>query len=232
MRGSCKDSKMHSMLHAYELGMLSGGEKDEFEAHLLECEFCFAHIKEFMPRGAILVASPEIKRLLGSVVGERQSTESRRRKIWELIWPQRLPVLLRPAILIGLLVLIIYPAYVGIFDRPGDKVTSVAEIGLWQARSKMAYAVEEGDAVVLSFVCPDGESIRGYSVVLTNPLGKVIYADEEFQGVDKYRVGRLLLPRKVVSPGEYILVVRSLGDVQGNLSSLEYSFEIQLPDTK
>ncbi len=226
MSDLCKDNDMSRLLHAYELGMISDEDKDRFETHLLECEACFEHVKEFMPRGAMLGASPEIKELLNAGFNEQKLQTSLRGYIRRMFWPDGTPIVLKPAILAAVLILMLYPAYLGLFDSQQKGVAPVGEIGLVQARSEQTFIIERDQSVILSFVCPERGSGQTYSIVLKNPGGVVIHEEQAFSGVDNFRVGRLLLGAQLMSAGNYKLSVRTNAPAADKQSQIEYMFRV------
>lgn len=226
MSDLCKDNEMSRLLHAYELGMIADDDKDRFEAHLLECDVCFNHVKEFLPRGALLSASPEIKKLLETSDRESTAAVSMWQRLRRSLWPDAVPPVLKPAVLLTVLLLMLYPAYLGLFDDQGYEVTSVQEIGLVQARSRQTFVIQSDQDVVLSFVCPDRLAGQTYSIVLQGPDGTVIHEDKSFSQVDNFMVGRLLLGAGLMSEGDYRLSVRTNDIVPDEQSAIEYMFGV------
>ena len=137
----CTDKNMGVLLHAYELGMLSEKEKDAFEAHLLDCKFCFQQLKEFAPRGTTLTISPEIKKVLDEVHRQQASKDPLLQKLWRMLWPEGVPAVVKPAVLLCVLLLMIYPARLGHRDFDQRDIAEVQEIALLQARSSETFVV-------------------------------------------------------------------------------------------
>ena len=46
---NCKDQDIGKLIGGYELGLLTDEEKQQFENHLLECEYCFQSLYEAAP---------------------------------------------------------------------------------------------------------------------------------------------------------------------------------------
>lgn len=217
---------MNRLLHAYELGMISDEEKDRFEAHLLQCDPCFKHVKEFMPRGAMLAASPEIKDLLEADSAQPERATSFGESLKTLFWPNGTPLALKPAILAAVLILLLYPAYLGLFDRGQQDIAAVQEIGLVQTRSEQAFGIKTDRSILLSFVCPESEPGQTYSITLQGPSGDVIHEQEDFSDVDNFRVGRLLLAPRLMPAGNYRLSVRANTAAPTAPPQIEYLFKV------
>ena len=66
----CIDKKFESMLHAYELGMLSDADREQFEMHLLECEHCYDIVRENEPMADLLKFDNDVRGTIEEVVRE------------------------------------------------------------------------------------------------------------------------------------------------------------------
>ena len=64
------------MLHAYELGLLSGPQKEEFEIHLLECGFCSDTVQKFLRSSDIMKEDPAVAKLMARVMAEKGARTS------------------------------------------------------------------------------------------------------------------------------------------------------------
>jgi hypothetical protein len=232
MSRACIDKNLSRQLHAYELDMLSEQERDAFECHLLECDFCFEDLKQFAPRGTILSAAPQIRQLLDEMFPQPQSGTSLVKRIWQILWPDGMPAIVRPAVLIAVLLLMIYPAQLGFRIISKPDISPVREIALMQARSPETFVVDPDQSVVLSFLCPKGEPGETYSVVLSDESRASIYTEEEYSDVDNYGVGRLLLPGRLIRPGDYKLSVRTSRQMPDEPQASEYIFHIAFSSNK
>lgn len=109
----CSDPRLQQMTHAYELGMLSGKELDEFERHLLECEECATRVEKMADVGQMISRDPEAATVIREVIAEAESGRLNRASV-EPVSPQRsrqlLPFLsVSAAAAILLLILILKP---------------------------------------------------------------------------------------------------------------------------
>ena len=233
MSEPCSETRMKALLHAYELGMISDEEKDAFEAHLLDCEDCFQQVKEFMPRATLLAVSPSIKKQLeASFAGEKREG-SIWRKLQQVLWPEGLPVVLKPAALVCVMLLMLYPAYLGIVGSPGNQVVTVQEIGLVPTRSIQTFTVEPDQDVVLSFVCPGIIAGQTCTVTLYNNSGDVIHQEDDFSGIDSFSVGRLMIPHRLIAPGKYRLSLQAIPPVVSTVpDKFGYVFEVEFSSSQ
>ena len=63
----CTDEQAGRLLHDYELGLLSESDKQRFELHLYECEYCLAEVRDFSDVVHILSRDPEARSIIGEM---------------------------------------------------------------------------------------------------------------------------------------------------------------------
>ncbi|MEW6412617.1 MAG: hypothetical protein AB1483_09115 [Candidatus Zixiibacteriota bacterium] len=206
--------------------MLLEKEKDLLEVHLLECDYCFRQFVEFAPRRAMLLWSEEILQLLDELHPQTDSPGSTWQRLRRVLWPEGVPLVLKPLVLAAALMLMIYPAYLGLRKGQAGEVATVQEIALMQTRSPETFSADKGQSAVISFLCPDGAPGTVYSVSLRDKDGTIIYKDDRFSSTDSYDVGRILLPSNLASPGSYTLTVRIVGAPVDERVTFEYVFRI------
>ena len=88
---SCNEKRFQSMLHHYELGLLGDEDRLQFEAHLLECDYCFEEVKRFQRVARLMAHDPEIRdtvRQLDDRVPAEHEVSSRRK--W-FAWSRLVP---------------------------------------------------------------------------------------------------------------------------------------------
>ncbi len=221
MSNTCADKSMGAMLHAYELKLLSDDEVKRFETHLIHCEFCFDRVQEFEPFAPPLhtgSAAQEAVRELGE-----QTDEIPGRSWWRDLWPTR-SALLPPMLLATLVLALLYPAYLGLFESASVPVHSLQAIRLVPDRSGSNLAGIRED-VVISFVFEDAEPDREYRVELTDSSGGILYETDSYTGFDRYSTGFLFVPRALLSGGEYrLVIVDPTSDSRSNTA--EYIFTV------
>jgi hypothetical protein len=223
----CIDTETGNLLHGYELGLLTDDETGRFEEHLLSCEYCFAELKRFEEQSRLL-QSPAVvgvERIASEVEAAVDESLGERLKRW--LWPET-PILYRPALLLVIILLLLYPAYLGLFRQDARlAVRPVAELSLLPTRSSGAEApvVGAGQPVVIEFVCYDSQPGQPYRVRILDERGEVVYGIDEYRGFDQYETGRLLLGADRLRPGAYRLVVDDFLTKPPRLLH-EYAFQI------
>jgi tetratricopeptide (TPR) repeat protein len=119
----CSDKRFEKMLYAYELGLLSQEECDEFEIHLYECEHCFERARKFSQAAEQLRHNPLIResvrglakeRLTGeTIISERGTEKAGRWRFWQTLVP------VGAAAVIALMLLLFKPF--GLDFKPGQE---------------------------------------------------------------------------------------------------------------
>ncbi len=70
MNRTCLDSKYGAMLHAYELGLLPEDERDLFESHLMDCDACYARVRELADHAPALRTNPKVRTIIDRLTAE------------------------------------------------------------------------------------------------------------------------------------------------------------------
>ncbi|MCP4684405.1 MAG: tetratricopeptide repeat protein [bacterium] len=104
----CIDTKYETMIHAYELGVLSEKDREAFELHLLECESCFEAVRGFEDSSRLLRSDADVRSSVEEILDEGSSLPSRQEGSGERssVWmPRWVPVAVIAAAAVLLIVL-------------------------------------------------------------------------------------------------------------------------------
>lgn len=107
----CTDRRFESMLHHYELGLLSDEERGELELHLMECSHCFERVNRFQPAARHFKFNPRVHKLISELAGSEadQPVEAPPKKVSEgrrrIFTPAFIPAIMVAAIVLLVLVL-------------------------------------------------------------------------------------------------------------------------------
>lgn len=212
MNRECLDTKIGKLIHAYELGALEPADMESFEAHLLECDFCFEQIEAFEEQAFLLQSGRLVRREIES--RKESPSVSKWQRIWTSLWPDS-PLPLRPAILLIVVLFLIYPAYRGFLVSGSHNITAVQSISLMPSRSSSTgvLSASDGRDGLISFVVPDAVPGQAYRLEITSADGRVSISDLSYNDFDTYRIGRLIIPAEEMKPGQYRLTI---SDPDGN----------------
>jgi tetratricopeptide (TPR) repeat protein len=106
----CNYPEFQSLLHAYELGMLTDSQRAELEEHLMNCEVCFEKLTAIQEAIHILKNDPDIKKqteeaVTETTVIEKSKYEGIRKSAAKSIWRRLIPAVGLVAVVIIILVL-------------------------------------------------------------------------------------------------------------------------------
>jgi hypothetical protein len=200
------EAKQAMAVEKYLLGEMTAAQREEFEAHLFDCEECAADLKA---TAAFLdAAKDEFKR--GGL--PKTSRPERLRPV--------LDVLFRPAFLSGafacLLLVVLYqnilvlPKLKGQVDRlqSPEILAAITLIGAnSRAGTTPARAVVDGEALLLSFDVPPDGGYDAYSAQLLGPSGGILWS-KPISAAQAQDTVSLRIPGQRWEAGEYTLILQ------------------------
>lgn len=209
----CIDETAGTLLHAFELGLLSPEEKDRFETHLLSCNYCYAEVKKFMPRSIMLGRAEDVKKALQEKLEGIGTEQSSQKKLSQYLWP-RLPLILRPAFLYFLILVLLVPSYMGLrkiagYDRRSE-IESIQMIYLTPTRTPVKNVFESGKETdgVIFLACPGVDKDNRYILEILTESNLPVLVLDDFDKFDERGTTQLVLPWKLMKSGNYQLTVR------------------------
>lgn len=222
----CIDPELGALLFAYEIGALSAEDVKRFELHLLECEHCFKEAESFSEYSKMLREDGTVRDEIVKTSNATETSKSIWRRLWSYLWPAR-PLPFRPAIIYLLILVLLYPAYRGIFHTDKPDFSQVQSISLVPARStgQETFLISSGLDGIISFMYHGAVPGKKYSVVIKTEDGSAIMSDDSFTAFDDFETGWLRFPVNLMKPGLYRLEVRDPEDVHPGKKQ-SYSFRI------
>ena len=205
----CTNSQLGALLHAYELRTLSEAEIEQFEIHLLECEYCFDEVQSFAEESSYLVSDEAVKNLIAGFHDSPLPAPLAKKRLWKFLWPSETPYFLRPAILYIIILLMIIPVFRDLVSLPDRQVRPIQAINLLPIRSAEhpVLKLSVGDEGLINFVFDGAESGKSYIVEIKSVDGSTIYMDSDYREFDRFQTGRLVLPLSRLNTGDYILTI-------------------------
>ncbi|MBN2227696.1 MAG: zf-HC2 domain-containing protein [candidate division Zixibacteria bacterium] len=225
MTERCTDIKTGRLIHAYELGLLSDEESEHFEMHLMHCEYCVSLLKTSSLRTGLLRSDSKVRDELRRLSEHSNSKVGWAEELRRYLWPN-VPFPFRPAVTLLLVLLLVYPAYLGLTSHKSGEVISLTEIGLVQSRAATieSTSLAAGESAVLTFAYSHYRPGVDVMVLLVDELGQIIYENHAFEGFDAFQTARLFLPSDLLRSGVYRLQVGPAGLVADEIE--EYRFRI------
>lgn len=226
MTGKCTDEHDGVLLFPYELGLLSEEERERFERHLLHCEYCHQQVLAFEPYAAVLQAGRAMRLDFSGDREWKQTDRTVLSRLKEHLWP-RVPFPLRPAVLIGLVAVLLYPAISWLGEQSEEKVTAVPVLVLSPMRTAVPGEVVSGGSgsLVISIPFLDAEPDRVYVIRVKDDSAQLLYEEESVQGFDPTGWRHLFFSDGLL-PGNYRLSVIERGDGADSVVG-DYWFSVQ-----
>ena len=207
--GGCINPSLGKLLHAYELKSLSPEETEQFELHLLECDYCFNEVSSMVDEIGALLYDDSVKETTAELAGQSIQSGDQPAGFWRYLWPIKTPFVFRPAFIYTLLLIALIPAVIGLNLTSSDRVRPIQSIGLVQIRSAEIMSLDRskgGDAIV-NFILDSYTNGDNLSVTIISAKGEVVYIDTNFIGIDDRGIGRLYLAIDEFKEGKYTLEV-------------------------
>ncbi len=218
----CNDQKLGTLLHAYELRALADPERENFELHLMHCDHCLKELREFENYAEVLERSSIARKLVDQQLGCRPET------LWRRLWPVA-PLLLKPAVLYGLLVLLAIPAFIGITSRSSgyQDIRPVPSLVLSPIRSTESPSISSsgGTEGVAFILFPDAVLGKNYELRITDETGNVTATRSDIR-FDANGGTTLLLPLAKMRPGVYRLAIIDPAQ-SGDIGTRVYQFRVE-----
>lgn len=229
--------KEKEIIERYILRQLTAEEEKQFEEHYFECEQCFSEIlatekiilglKNASVKGLLNTAEPEGKKSFGL------------NNILNLFSPP--PALALAATV--LIVILIYPAWRGIFKVPQlekeianlqEPQTGIQNYFLETTRSEQDVQVikipanTNNQSFLLSFnILEKSIPNPGYNAKIMDKNGRIIWETENLKGVGEYEVFTIICYSSFFKADEYKLKVYEINPEENKiLSEFNFSFKI------
>jgi len=222
----CTAPDVGKLLHAYEIGQLSEGEIQDFEAHVIECESCLNELTLLEQPLAAMLSEERLRSLIERAATRESTSREDPKSLIEWLkkafWPEG-NWLLKPALAYAAVVLLIYPAYLGLRSSGPSEPQVATTILLNTTRSVSAPSVADDSPVVLFFRVFGHTQGSSYDISLWTEADELLYRNPAFTSVDARQMGTLSLPAGMIEAGGYRLVI-----IRPDSTTVrEYSFELQ-----
>lgn len=208
MKNRCCTDYYRNLLHAYELGLLSDEEREEFERHYLECGDCFREVREFEQAGKFLREDEDVYDTV-RILADRDRASSGNGNFRGNVW--RRAIFSRVVAAAAMIIVLAIPAY---FMLRGPTERQVVELMAMRGESHGTIDLEKGGEVEIMFLLPDVLSDRSCSVKLVSFGGEEVFSGEDFSEFDRNGVGKLHLRVADFTDGYYkLLIADAAGEI-------------------
>jgi hypothetical protein len=223
----CINSRIGNLLHAYELGGLDEENRQLFELHLLECDYCFRELDQFSRCSLLLVQNEDVRLLVGEASGNAKRPHSVISRIAGYLWPQT-PLVFKPGILLAVVILLCIPAYFGLQNQERPSVLQFPQgalLSTYKDSGAEILSKSRGDWVKIAIELPSWEPEQEYQLLLLGPDERVIYEEKQFTAFDEYGIATLALRISDWEKGTYRIRLAG-GPAEDKGLAAEYIFRI------
>jgi hypothetical protein len=222
MNEKCIDLKIGTLLHGYELDLLNEAEREQFEKHLLSCDFCLHELKNGSHVSKALLENQD---LIAQLTEGRSGHDD---QPTDVSWGKRTGksgtrLLIRVAAVVALLLLPF--GYYLISVQHGTPKPTETVLLLPDRSEGSVYTVSKNSNIEFQFVFEDSDPNREYVVTFVDSNGKIVHKDEHFTAFDKNSLGKMTLPSSLFIPGPYRLSITD-PSAPSEAGSREYRFNI------
>ncbi len=223
----CYDPQIGKMLHAYEMGILPEEAAEQFEMHLMDCQYCYSQLESFDDGASLLSEDKDIRQLLQKESLDGSDSKTWMQRIWSHLWPQA-PLVFKPAVAYFILLALAIPIITGIFNNSGNHIQPLQSITLVANRSSAAntFSITEESSGLINFEFPRADTGTEYQVIIINEQGNEVYRDDQVRQLDEFGIGQLYIPLHKMRPGLFQLIVTSKGK-ESPINERVYNFTIE-----
>ena len=213
---ACVDTSLGQMIHNYELGLLTEDDREKFEIHLLECDYCRGLASDFLDVSRVLRHDPEAHAVIDDVIGDTDADQTDSAKH---------PTTISKLLLAAAAVLVLaFPIHKYVLDSESLDVSQT--IALFPTRSDAGAIIdiEKGRAVELKFFISEGFDST-VSLALIRIGGDTVTSQISYSEFDANGTGTITVPVSRFATGHYSLIIEPHGDSTGT-ERLQYFFRV------
>ena len=217
MNKECIDNSIGLQLHAYELDMLSEEKTEQFEIHLMKCDFCLSQLNKFAEVSQLL-HSDEVKEQIQKLEGMNSKEPSFKTKILS-------PVNYGKSILVASILLICI--YFGSTFVNNIYEENAQQIRLFPQRSSsnnvQYLSTDQPLEIVFGF---EGSIVNScYHIEIFNENDSIVYIDNSFCEFNRLSLGKIKFTSRLLESGRFKMIITDkTSDLLNN--SQEYRFTI------
>ena len=208
----CTEPRFEEMLHDYEIGLLEGDDKRQFEMHLYDCEHCLAEIQEFSEEARMMRQDADVRNAVEHLAAD-ESTAAAPDVAQQVITPKSKPAwFFRSLAMAAVLIAVAIPVYryVMVSDGPEQPVQTLRLLPVRDGTANILSLAPEG-TVEIQFALGAARSRGDYDVTITEATGDTVVIERGYSDFTDSGQGTLLVPIAKFGEGHYFLTIGSPG---------------------
>ena len=214
---TCTNEHLGLLLHDYELGLLSDVDRERFELHLYECDYCHEQVKEFLYVSELVRIDPDFRIISGDIAEEKSdSAKNGATKNFYKIFKY----LIAAAIIVILMTSVHH--YWWKSNEP--RVTQTLNLLPARAGGDDVIYLDEGGNVEINFFIADeyeGET----DLMITSVAGDTVVSLKDFSSFITDGLGKITIPVSSFTEGHYILTIKPSPD--SGIEARVYMFRVK-----
>jgi len=196
----CINKEMERLLHDYELNMLSAKDKQQFELHLYECDYCLSQVRGFLDVSRIIRHDRDAQAIIKDIMGQQDRSETGQ--------IEKKPFRFTRYLIAAVIVMIIAVPVLW-YSQKSNGPTSVQSLELLPSRAggnDIIYLEKGGDVEIAFYVA---DNFQGQAdLTISNIAGDTILHTPGFEEFNDKGLGSITLPVSDFSDGHYMLTIK------------------------
>ncbi|MBD3233825.1 MAG: hypothetical protein GF315_08890 [candidate division Zixibacteria bacterium] len=221
----CNDPSIGQLLHAFELGVLTEKERESFELHLAQCEYCFEKFMQFQEVTLQIRAGEEAREIVSDMAFPSAPSILSRIRAWLL---ELIPRLKSPKLLLAQMILIL-AIYAGFTNWLGTGVQQTLYLMPERGSVGNILMLDDGGKAEIIFDMSKANRQKQYLIGVFSPDDEIVISNVDYSLNTEFRgriIGKVRIPVNVLMPGNYILRV-SNENAAYDSALYEYEFMVK-----
>ena len=233
MTSPCSNPELEQKLHAYELGMLPGADREIVEVHLLECESCYSEIKKLEKAAALLRDDETIRNVALSL--ESESAQSSDGVAWfgkisQSTWLRSSYSRILPLAIVLLLVSVVLFQLLPERDQQ-EEIQQTLDLFPMRGSKPNLLILDGSKDAIINFVYESFDPAKTYDLQIISDGGYIVYALEGFKEFSGTGLGTITVSLDIFEKGIYKLdIIDSASDPP--VIREQYYFEVEASDSR
>lgn len=210
----CTYTEIGQMLHAYELDALPDDQKQQFEMHLYECDYCSDQLAEFRDTSRVMTAYSDFKDLTEGLLHEADAAAK----------PKKVYPFLRLLAAAVIIVALTVPVYYSLYKDQPTVAGQILELNPARSGTDNTIYLADGGNVEIRFYIADDFN-GSVDLVIASVTGDTVVSESAFANQSQPGVGSIQIPVSDFVEGHYMLT--AIPDSSSGLPERVYMFSVK-----
>ncbi|UCC44870.1 MAG: hypothetical protein JSU65_02790 [Candidatus Zixiibacteriota bacterium] len=205
MMSGCTNAELGLLLHDYELDLAQPDEKQRFEMHLYECDYCLGQVRDFQEVTRIMMAGPDTEAIIEEIGTDTEESSDQASS------PFKLTNVTKYLLAAVLALTIAIPSY--FLFSPGEMPAPSQKIVLLPVRTLEQPTVDlsKGGVVEIAFASEEFTAVETVDIRLLSRDLDTLFVQLDFKDFTPTGMGSVIVETDILSPGRHQLEVSERG---------------------